>query len=67
MDVVSILSKCNQLPDDISIKPDMTKQEQQTEAILLKERWSISPQGITKKISKSGRLFYMFVVKNMQK
>ena len=67
MDVVSILSKRNQLPDNISIKPDMTKQEQQTEAILLKERWFISPQGIAKKISKSGRLFYMFVVKNMQK
>ena len=49
MDVVSILSKRNQLPDDISVKPDMTKEEQQTEAILLKERWSASQQGISKK------------------
>ena len=38
MDVVSILSKCDQLPDDISIKPDMAKEEQQTEATLFKER-----------------------------
>ena len=50
MDAASILSKCNQLPDDISIKPDMTKQEQQIEAILLKERWSISQQRKTSKL-----------------
>ena len=62
MDVASILSKRDQLSDGISIKPDMTKQEQQTEAILLKERWSISQQGTAKKISKSGHLLCMFVV-----
>ena len=61
MDVASILSKCNQLPDDISIKPDMTKEEQQTETILLKERWSVSQQGISKKILRLDHLFYTYV------
>ena len=69
MDAASILSKHDQLPEDISIKPDMTKQlqEQQIEAILLKEDGPYRNKKFQRKTSKLGLLFCMSVDKNMQK
>ena len=49
MDASSILSKRADLPTGITIKPDMSIPEQQTESILLKERWSLIQSGVNKK------------------
>ena len=38
MDVSSILSKNSDLPDGITVEPDMSIQEQLTERLLMKER-----------------------------
>ena len=48
MDASSILSKRSDLPNGIFVKPDMTPEEQCTEASLLKERWLLMQKGINK-------------------
>ena len=48
MDASSILSKRSDLPNGIFVKPDMTPEEQRTEASLLKERWLLMQKGINK-------------------
>ena len=73
MDAASILSKHDQLPEDISIKPDMTKQLQEQQFV-----WKLKPfylkrdgpyrnKEFQRKTSKLGLLFCMSVDKNMQK
>ena len=48
MDASFILSKRSDLPNGIFVKPDMTPEEQRTEALLLKERWLLMQKGINK-------------------
>ena len=49
MDVSSILSKRSDLPDGITVKTDMSIQEQLTECLLMKERWTLIQSGVNKK------------------
>ena len=49
IDVSSVLSKRRGLPAGITIKPDMTSEQQRVEASLLKERWSLTQRGVDKK------------------
>ena len=60
MDVISVLSNLGANVDKtIAIKPDMSCEEKQKEALLLKERWSLLQSGVNKadiKI-KSGSIF----------
>ena len=49
MDVSSILSKRSDLPDGITVEPDMSIQEQLTERLLMKERWTLIQSGVNKK------------------
>jgi len=49
VDVISVLSNLGANQDkSISIKPDMTPEEKQKEALLLKERWSLLESGVNK-------------------
>ena len=41
IDVSLLLSKAGSLPSGLRIKPDMTREEQLTESILLKEKWAL--------------------------
>ena len=61
---VFILSKCNWLPDNICIIPDMPEPEQRTEAILLKKGGPYHKE-FQKRTLRLDCLFWMFVVKNM--
>ena len=49
LDISSILAKRSGLPASITIKTDMSIQEQFTEGLLLKERWSLIKSGVNKK------------------
>ena len=49
IDVSSVLSKRSDLPAGITIKPDVTSEQQRVEASLLKERWSLTQRGVDKK------------------
>ena len=49
MDVSSIQSKRSDLPDGITVEPDMSIQEQLTERSLMKERWTLIQAGVNKK------------------
>lgn len=49
MDVSAILSNRGSINDkNITIKPDMSPEDQRKEALLLKERWSLIQSGINK-------------------
>ena len=49
VDVISVLSNLGANQDkSVSIKPDMTPDEKQKEALLLKERWSLLQSGVNK-------------------
>jgi len=49
VDVISVLSNLGANVDKtIAIKPDMTHEEKQKEAVLLKERWSLLQSGVNK-------------------
>ena len=49
MDVADILSNRSSIDNrNISIKPDLSPQDQQKEALLLKERWSLIQSGVNK-------------------
>jgi len=50
IDVTSILSKRSDLPTGITIKLDMSKEEQHIEATLLKERWLLIQPGVNKRV-----------------
>ena len=65
MDVSSILSKSSDLPDGITVKPDMLIQEQLTERLLMKERWTLIQSGVNKKILKLNHPPYACEVRNM--
>ena len=60
IDVISVLSNRASIEDkSIIIKPDMSPEEKQKEAILLKERWSLMQSGVNKIDTKirSGSIF----------
>ena len=67
MDVSSILSKRSDLPDGITVEPDMSIQEQLTERLLMKERWTLIQSGVNKRILKLNHPFYTCEVRNMLK
>ena len=46
IDVISLLSNHSSLPNNISIKPDMSQAECTTESLLMKERWRLIQTGI---------------------
>ena len=49
MEVADILSNRSSIDNrNISIKPDLSPQDQQKEALLLKERWSLIQSGVNK-------------------
>ena len=49
IDVVTILANRGSLNDkSITVKPDMSPQEKQKEALLLKQQWSLMQSGINK-------------------
>ena len=48
-DVLTLLSLRASLPKGITCKPDLSRQERQAEAILLKERWKLIQSGIDRK------------------
>ena len=56
IDAMSILSNRNSLPNGITLKPDMNREEREADFLLLKERWRLIKSGVPKtsiKISRS--------------
>ena len=49
IDVISLLSNRNSLPNNISIKPDMSQAKRTIESLLMKERWRLIQTGIDHK------------------
>ena len=52
VDVANILSNRAKYPNEINIKPDLTKEERSCESKLLAERWCLMQSGIDKKLIK---------------
>ena len=48
-DVTSLLSNRSSLPNNILIKPDMSKAEHNIESLLMKERWCLIQIGVDHK------------------
>ena len=52
LDANAILSNRSNVSSPIIIKPDMTKEERDTESMLLSERWNLIQSGIDRKLIK---------------
>lgn len=52
VDVANILSNRDKYPNEINIKPDLTKEERSCESKLLAERWRLMQSGTDKKLIK---------------
>ena len=48
-DVAKVLSMVSQVKRPIQIKPDLTRSQRSREAILLRERWKLIQQGVSRK------------------